>query len=400
MAAGDGDTYPPSNGRAPIRVMIVDDDPNIRRMLRRLLSRAVDIEVVAEEATGPDGIAAAEQLLPDIVMMDMNMPGMSGAEATDLLVQAVPTARVIALTSADDDESIGQMIRAGASGYLLKTADPETIHRGVIDVARGHGALSPEVAAVVLRDVVELYRAERRRADALEDLERMKREFINIVSHELRTPLTVIKGGLQTIRRRGERLAPEQRDLFFDSNERNVNRLDRTIRQILTISGIQRGRGAGGRGTFDVAGVVKQAVAAAGYADASGGRITVNVPNVTAVGPAAHVAEVLEAVIDNAVRFTAGAVRVSTEVDEVRIQIVVADDGPGMKADLVERVLSEPFTQGSDSLTREHEGLGLSLYVANQLMTSIGGDLAIASNEDNGTVVTLSLPLAAEQTDV
>jgi DNA-binding NarL/FixJ family response regulator len=125
------------------RVLIVDDDALVRQGLRVILSAADDIEVVGEAAGGAEAVEFARRHRPDIVMMDVRMPGMPGDEATVLLHQLVPNVRVIAITSFDSQDYVFRMLEAGALGFLLKDADPGDFARAVRSVAGGEGFVSP-----------------------------------------------------------------------------------------------------------------------------------------------------------------------------------------------------------------------------------------------------------------
>lgn len=136
-----------------IRVLVVDDHPIVRGGIVALLGTADDIEVVGEGTDGPSAVAQAALLLPDLVLMDLRMPGINGDEATARILAAHPGIRVVILTTYETDTSILTAMEAGASGYLLKAAPQEEILAGVRAVARGEVALSPSIAATLVRRV-------------------------------------------------------------------------------------------------------------------------------------------------------------------------------------------------------------------------------------------------------
>mgnify|MGYP003642465381 FL=1 len=133
-----------------IRVVVADDHPIVRSGIVGLLGSADDIEVVGEASDGAEAVALATQLSPDVVLMDLRMPGLGGAEATALLVAARPEVRVLILTTYESDENILTAIEAGASGYLLKAAPQDEILAGLRSVARGEVALAPSIAALLV----------------------------------------------------------------------------------------------------------------------------------------------------------------------------------------------------------------------------------------------------------
>jgi DNA-binding NarL/FixJ family response regulator len=128
-----------------LRVVVVDDHPVFRQGLRTLLED-LGVEVVAEASDGETGVAAVVELTPDIVLMDLQMPGVSGVEATRRLTAEVPAVKVVVLTMVDDDQAVFAAVQAGAVGYLLKGAGQEEISRALASVAAGQAVYGPEVA--------------------------------------------------------------------------------------------------------------------------------------------------------------------------------------------------------------------------------------------------------------
>jgi DNA-binding NarL/FixJ family response regulator len=133
-----------------IRLMIVDDHALVRAGLAELLEGDDEIEVVGTAANGEEAIQVAEEEQPDVVLMDLSMPGMGGAEATRKLLATATDARVVVLTSLSARERILDALDAGAIGYLLKDAEPDELIRGVRAAARGESPLSPRAAPEVL----------------------------------------------------------------------------------------------------------------------------------------------------------------------------------------------------------------------------------------------------------
>ncbi len=129
-----------------LRVIVADDHPVFREGLRASLSSENDIEVVAECGDGPTVVAHATTARPDVVLMDIRMPGMNGIEATRRIISAAPDTRMLMLTMFDDDESVFEAMRAGARGYLLKGSEPADIARAVRAVAEGDAIFGPSIA--------------------------------------------------------------------------------------------------------------------------------------------------------------------------------------------------------------------------------------------------------------
>jgi DNA-binding NarL/FixJ family response regulator len=133
-----------------IRVLIVDDHDVFRRGLADLLGQE-GLEVVAEASNGPAGVRLAAELAPDVVLMDLNMPAMSGVEAMRAILAADPAARVVMLTIADDDDAMLEALMAGAVGYVLKDASLEQIIGATRSATEGDAVIPPRVATEVLR---------------------------------------------------------------------------------------------------------------------------------------------------------------------------------------------------------------------------------------------------------
>ena len=129
-----------------IRVLVVDDHPTFVRAVTLLLTGDDQIEVVGSAADGADAVALAVEKQPDIVLMDLNMPGLNGIEATKQIVEGVPHVAVIVLTMFDDDDSVAAAIRQGARGYLLKGARQEEIRRAVHAAFSGDAIFGAAVA--------------------------------------------------------------------------------------------------------------------------------------------------------------------------------------------------------------------------------------------------------------
>jgi DNA-binding NarL/FixJ family response regulator len=156
-------------GPKKIRVLLVDDHQVVRRGLRTFLEVQDDIEVVGEGADGAQGVALAEQLRPDVVLMDVKMPGTDGIEALRLLKEAGNPARVLVVTSFTEHRTVVPALRAGAAGYVYKDVDPEALAGAIRSVHAGHVLLQPELAGALLAD--ESVRAPQGRGGTLTERE-------------------------------------------------------------------------------------------------------------------------------------------------------------------------------------------------------------------------------------
>jgi DNA-binding NarL/FixJ family response regulator len=137
-----------------IRVLIADDHAVVRQGLRTFLELQDDIDVVGEAGDGAEALAAAERLAPDVVLVDLVMPGVDGIEAIRGLRERVPGARAIVLSSFVDDEKLFPAVRAGAAGYLLKDVQPQELVEAIRTVHAGGALLHPRVASRLLEELV------------------------------------------------------------------------------------------------------------------------------------------------------------------------------------------------------------------------------------------------------
>ncbi len=136
-----------------IRVLIADDHAVVRQGLRTYLELQDDVEVVAEAADGEEAVAAAAQHAPDVVLLDLVMPGLDGIAALPRLLEVAPAARVLVLTSFGEDDRLFTGLRGGAAGFLLKDTEPAELARAIRTAHAGHAPLSPAVASRVVEQL-------------------------------------------------------------------------------------------------------------------------------------------------------------------------------------------------------------------------------------------------------
>jgi DNA-binding NarL/FixJ family response regulator len=130
----------------PIKVLIADDHVFYREGVRALLSNVPELEVVGEANNGEEAIAQANELHPNVILMDLKMPGMNGIDATRKINETQSNIGVLVITMFDDDDSVFAAMRAGARGYLLKDADKDEVVRAIVAVERGEAIFSPAIA--------------------------------------------------------------------------------------------------------------------------------------------------------------------------------------------------------------------------------------------------------------
>lgn len=171
-----------------ISLLLADDHAVVRAGTRQLLERQPDMRVIGEASNGEEAVRLAVQLKPDVVIMDVRMPGMSGVEATRRIKQEVPQVAVLVLTAHDDDEYIFALLQAGANGYLLKTAEIDELVRAIRAVASGRSMLDPTVAGKLMAQ----FASGRAPAEWASDVK--KDEFEGLTERELEILRLVGKG--------------------------------------------------------------------------------------------------------------------------------------------------------------------------------------------------------------
>lgn len=139
----------------PLRLLLVDDHPIVRTGLRMLFQSEPDMQVVGEADSGAEAIAAVQRLHPDVVIMDVAMPGMTGIEATRQIKANSPETAVLALTMHEDEQYFFAMLNAGASGYIPKRAAPDDLVAAIRVVAEGNVFLYSSLARFLMKDIVE-----------------------------------------------------------------------------------------------------------------------------------------------------------------------------------------------------------------------------------------------------
>lgn len=143
----------PNAARGVLRLMVVDDHALFRRGLVGLLEEMTGFQVVGQAGDGQQALPMIDQLKPDVILLDLNMPVMDGIDTLRALRERQNPAKVMMLTISQDNSDLLDAIQAGADGYLLKNTEPEDLRRAIWRVAEGQGALSPEVTAPVLRAI-------------------------------------------------------------------------------------------------------------------------------------------------------------------------------------------------------------------------------------------------------
>ena len=166
-----------------IRVLVADDQNLVRGGFRLMLEQHDDLEVVAEAADGHEAIRLSREHRPDVVLMDIRMPGLDGIAATERLVREPNPPRVLVLTTFDVDDYVVDALRVGASGYLLKDVDPDDLVHAVRSVAAGDMPLAPAVLGRIVSSYVD--RGSRRQDDRFDALSSREREVLRLLGRGL-----------------------------------------------------------------------------------------------------------------------------------------------------------------------------------------------------------------------
>jgi DNA-binding NarL/FixJ family response regulator len=160
-----------------LRVLIADDHPVFRNGMHALITSLPEMEVVGEATTGDEVVTLAANLLPDVILMDLKMPGISGIEATRRILDASPHISILVVTMFEDDESVFAALRAGARGYILKGSNPNEIVRAIGAVGNGEAIFSPAIARRLLDFFATPYPA----AVPLPELSDREREILTLI---------------------------------------------------------------------------------------------------------------------------------------------------------------------------------------------------------------------------
>jgi DNA-binding NarL/FixJ family response regulator len=347
---------------AQVRVLVVDDADESREILRRALGFDDAIEVCGEANSGRAAVLQTEALRPDVVLMDVQMPDGDGVTATREITRRFPSVNVIALTAHDDQESVREMLTAGAAGYLVKGAPVDEVTTAIRKISTGESQVDQRVLPHVIDELrVVLGRERARRAEA-ERLARTRQEFIQVLSHELRTPLTVIGGALQTLG--SSELSDEVRNLLSAA----INRTHDLERMVEGLELIGQARPTTSDHANPAGTLARVLSALAERPDEH------EAPDETWHGVHENqLGRVTHELLMNALQHGKRPVTVKLYRDG-RDGIVEVVDAGGFEPDAA---MFGPFVQGDMSTMRETGGLGLGLFIATRLCESGGGRLDV-----------------------
>jgi len=385
----------PSN----IKIVVVDDQTPIRTAVLDLLDDVKEIEVVGEATNGQQALEVVADTAPDVVLMDLRMPLMNGVEATRRLSQSSPGVAVIVHTAHDDGALVIEALVAGARGYLLKGSDPDSFVQVITNVAAGLTHIADEVTRPLVDRLVEALNSERRTRFAAEEAARRlevvnarQREFALMSSHELRTPLTLLLASLEAL----AELPADHEDtrlvLHRTAMEgaRRLHSLVENLEIAADIDSLELNLEP-----VDISVLSPQLVADLTLAPAA---IQTRVPGgLSAIGDRRRLRQVINNLVSNALNASpkrAGVV-IAARAEAGQVIIDVSDHGTGFEKlpdfdpDIVTRFVPFSLRPGATG------GLGLGLWVSDELIMAMGGHIVARNNPDGGATVSLYLQQAA-----
>ncbi|MCZ6807865.1 MAG: hybrid sensor histidine kinase/response regulator [Deltaproteobacteria bacterium] len=397
------------------RVLQIEDDPNNRRLVQKLLG-AAGHEVIEAEG-GVEGIRLARETLPDLVLVDINIPDLDGYEVT-LRLRGIPALKdvpIVAITAEADRDST---LAVGCDGFISKPIDAAHFAQTIDRFLKGHREWADDEGEVLLRErtqkivehlekkLVELSETNKR----LEDVARLRREFLQNVSHELATPMTPVVGYLRLLL--NEELGPltDLQRKCLGSIETSTQRLRSVVDTLLDVSSLETGRMHYYTRAYDFRDVAENALAQIRpKLEERDVTLVERIPEdpLPALGDPDKLLRAMVHVLDNASKYTPIGGEVAVEVrpeGEKHLLFGVADSGPGVRPEHIARIM-EPFYQVDGSVTRERGGVGLGLAFARRVTEALGGGIEISSppagevaeRQLSGTLVELRVDRAPDR---
>lgn len=388
-----------------IRVIIADDHEGLRAGFRGILESDDNIEVISEAGNGRDTVNLVSELQPDVVVMDVAMPGINGVEATREITRSAPEVRVLALSGHNDGFFVKGMLEAGARGYLLKDAANSELAAAVQTLSEGRIYVSPTVVDTLtysfLSTMSELNASREKQQQLLDEirtknleLEQQNAElerYTYSVSHDLRAPLVTIKGFIGLLKRDIE--GGKDRSIASDIKQISdaTDRMARQLDELLELSRV-------GRLVNPPVEINLSEMAAAVVAMYSGDiakcdvdvKIDASMPIV--YGDEGRIFEVLQNLIGNAIKFVdnhrQSSIEVGAEISDGQVLCHVRDNGIGIETEYLERVFNL-----FERLNPQIEGTGIGLALAKRIVEYHQGKIwAESDGLGQGSTFLFSIP--------
>ncbi len=392
-----------------IKVILADDHASLRKGFRALLESAGDFEILCETGSGGEAVARARELEPDIVVMDVAMPGINGIDATRQIIAGATPVHVLALSGHNDGIFIRQMLEAGARGYLLKDVAATELVAAVQAVAEGRIYVSPSVVDTLtysfLSTMRELQSSREKQQQLLDEirvqnqeLERQNAElerFTYSVSHDLKTPLVTIRGFIGLLQRDLAAGDDEAIATDIDKITRATDNMARQLDELLELSRV--GRVVSTPITIDLDEMVAEVLDLFRETIATRG-IRIEIPrSMPAVsGDAGRIFEIYQNLIGNAIKFgrdgVESCIAIGAERDGDRVTCFVRDNGIGIETRYLQRIFNL-----FERLDAEIDGTGIGLALVKRIVEFHDGRIwAESAGPGEGTAFWFTLPAAAE----
>jgi signal transduction histidine kinase len=377
------------------RVLVVDDNADMREYIEHLLGRHWAVEAFAD---GLDALEAARREPPDLVVTDVMMPTLDGFGLlhelrADPATRAIP---VIMLSARSGEESRVEGLRAGADDYLVKPfASRELVARVTTHLQLAALRRAAEDAARERERLLVREQEARREAEAAN---RAKDEFLAMLGHELRNPLAPITTALYLMRLRHQGIAEKERGVI----ERQVEHLVRLVDDLLDVSRLTQGKVELRRQRVEVSEIVAKAIETASpLLEQHGHHLAVDVPpsGLAVDGDVTRLGQVIANLLINAAKYTRSGGRIAVEGARRGAEIVLAvrDDGIGIDREMLPKIF-DLFMQERQALDRSQGGLGLGLAIVRSLIAMHGGSVsAHSAGRGHGSEFTVRLPAAVLQ---
>ena len=381
----------------PTTVLLCDTADEVARFQYHLL-REHDLEV--EVSTDPfRGVEAAVRSHPDVIVSELALEGLGGAELVKRFLASSPGSRFVAHTMVRDPVRVTEVLAAGAAGYVLKEDPVEDSLRAIRAATTGAVTLSGQVAGLLSSELARAVDRARELDAALETLRddvakgsTAKADFLSNISHELRTPVTVAKGIAYVLK--NPAVPDDERNEFLEQLTGSLDKLMGIVDELITLSELERGTFELSLAEIDLAPLVRHALDEVRMRY-PGIPIAAEVPDglyCTADGP--RVGSVVRELLDNACRYSpfGRAVElIARDLDE-GVTVMVTDRGEGLDREVASKAFDQPFSTGEGVMHKEKAGVGTGLHLARQLVVEHGGVMWVDPLPGGGTRAAFCIP--------